>query len=160
MEGKWVMEALLHYLKDLGDNFLVKFIFSYFTSITFMILGDFPDAYRVLVALLLLDLVTGLMKAIKNKNISTKKASYGIVKIFLYTVTISVGIMIDRGLFGHPVNFGFTYLINSYLLINTAISVIKNLQCLGVPIPKKILCLLEMKLKDLDKVPKEQAPKI
>ncbi len=153
MEGKFIMEAIFYYLKDLFDKFVIKMFFSYFVSTLLLVIGDFPDAYQLLVALIFLDLFTGLMKAMKCKNVSLRKSSQGIVKIFLYSITIAVGVLMDRGLFGKIPPFGFSYIITAYLMVNTAISVVKNLRCLGVPIPRGILTYLEDKLEELDKCP-------
>ena len=156
MEGKFVMEAIFYYVKDLFDKFVIKMLFSYFVSIAILIAGDFPEAYHLLVALLFLDLGVGLLKAVKCKNVSVRKASQGFIKVFLYSLTIAVGVIMDRGLFGQIPPFGFSYIITAYLIVNTALSVVKNLRCLGVPFPRGILTYLEDKLEELDKCPPRQ----
>ena len=156
MEGKFVMETLFYYVRDLLDKFILKMFFSYFISTILLVAGDFPDAYRLLVLLIFVDLFVGLIKAFKCKNVSLKKSTKGFIKIFLYSITISVGVMMDRGLFGQIPPFGFSYIITAYLIVNTAISVIKNLRCLGVPFPQGILSYLDDKLDDLDSCPPRQ----
>jgi len=151
MEFSLLIYNVIHNLRSLSENFIMKFVMSVIVSTVMIVVGDMPDAYQLLVALLLLDLLVGLAKAIKKRNVSLHRACHGLVKIILYSVAIITGIIIDRSLFHCQVQFGFAYALNSYLVVHTGISIIKNLQVLGVPIPKNVLVILEKSEEKLGK---------
>lgn len=107
------------------------------------ILGYFFGGFDVMMITLLLfmvaDYITGIIKAIIEKKMSSKIGAKGILKkvmiLILVGVTNLLGIAIEIE--------GLRYIIISFYLANEGISIIENASIIGVPIPQKIKDVLE-----------------
>lgn len=109
----------------------------------------------VLVAVMVIDYVTGMTSAYKNGQIESKVGLLGILKKVSYLVLVAVGGVVDylicSGLATAGFDFGVTYccglIVCVWLIINELISILENLSELGTPIPKFLVNIVH-RLKD------------
>ena len=96
-----------------------------------------------LLLLMLLDVITGIFKAIKNKNLWSRKSLFGYARKILVLVVIILANVIDQilGLQG-----AVTYATVLFYIANEGLSIIENLAVVGVLVPNG----LADKLKHID----------
>ncbi|MDG0843174.1 phage holin family protein [Staphylococcus equorum] len=101
---------------------------------TFIYAGDLKLLY-FLIILMILDIGTGIGKAIKNKNLWSRKALFGYSrKIFIFFIIILANI-IDQLL---SLNGGLVVLTIFFYIANEGLSIVENCAQMGVLIPKEI----------------------
>ena len=123
-------DIMIHFFERLIENSIVKLILSTVGSILTFLFGGFGTILSSFVALLALDFITGILKAIKNKELSSWAGREGGKKIITYIVVIAFANLLERvGLVGIR---SFTILWAS---ITEGISIIENLDVLGFPFP-------------------------
>ena len=98
----------------------------------------------VLVAVMVLDYVTGLAEAWARHEISSRVGILGIVKKVGYLCVVAVAVVADwiireaagkAGLDMQGVNL-FGLIVTIWLILNECISILENLADLGVPLPE------------------------
>ncbi|KRG09899.1 phage holin family protein [Staphylococcus sp. NAM3COL9] len=101
---------------------------------TFIYAGDLKLLYFLMI-LMALDIGTGIGKAIKNKNLWSRKALFGFSrKIFIFFIVILANI-IDQVL---GLNGGLVVLTIFFYMANEGLSIVENCAEMGVLIPKEI----------------------
>jgi len=96
-----------------------------------------------LLALILVDILTGILKSLKKETTSSIISLFGILKhllVFILTLVISIYLP----LFGYEIATDFFI---GYMIISYAISIIENWVLLDLPMPKFIVNRL-IKIKD------------
>ena len=105
-----------------------------------------------LAVLMLLDIITGVMKAIKNKRLRSRNALYGYARKIGVYVAIIVANIIDQV-------FGFNGAVATatvlFYLGNELLSIVENLAQLGVKVPAVITDKLHV-IQNEDERNKEQ----
>ena len=105
-----------------------------------------------LAVLMLLDIITGVMKAIKNKRLRSRNALYGYARKIGVYVAIIVANIIDQV-------FGFNGAVATatvlFYLGNELLSIVENLAQLGVKVPAVITDKLHV-IQNEDELNKEQ----
>lgn len=101
--------------------------------------------FIIFLFLLIIDYLTGVANAIKNKELSSKIGRKGILKKFGYITLVLLGFLIDLIIFytinkigldlSIPEVCSFGILITLFLTSNELISIAENLTELGVPMP-------------------------
>ena len=102
---------------------------------TFVYSGDM-NLITILSTLMVIDIITGLGKAVKNKNLWSRKSLLGFSrKIFVFLI-ITVANLLDlfMGLKGALVLATVTFYI-----LNEVLSITENAGQLGIPLPEKLL---------------------
>lgn len=97
----------------------------------------------VLCAVMILDYITGMISAWKARELSSRRGAFGVVKKLCYLIAVCVGIGVDwliySGLKSMDVSLGVTVffgvLVSIWLIITELISILENLQKIGVPLP-------------------------
>nr|DAW65140.1 MAG TPA: holin [Caudoviricetes sp.] len=112
---------------------------SILTFLSYM-LGGFDSSLQTIFIFIILDFITGILKAYKNKELSSLKCFYGIVRKMLYFILIIVAVHVDKLV---ETNNVFRTCVIYMLIANEGISILENLGKMGVPIPKKLLEKLE-----------------
>lgn len=105
--------------------------------------GDITSTFAALVVLMLLDMITGIINGIMQKKLNSQILFEGLVKKIYELILISAGHMIDGAL-------GFSLCMQTFIfffIANEALSIIENSAKIGVPIPQRIIDILEQ-LKD------------
>ncbi len=100
-------------------------------------LGGWDATIKTLIVLIVLDYVTGFIKGIYNKNLSSEVGFKGICKkvVMLISVAAINSLQNGLGIYNIPVREIFVM----FLACNEGISLLENAVDLGVPVPKKIV---------------------
>lgn len=116
----------------------------------------------VLIAVMLLDYVTGMVAAYIRAELSSRKGIIGILKKLGYFALVCVGISVDYILYSALQQLGisneitmlFGLIVTVWLIINELISILENLAKIDVPIPNfltKIIKKLKTTVEDKTK---------
>lgn len=139
------MENILNYFKII--------IAALGTGITWLF-GSWDTALIVLVSFMALDYLTGVLRAIVNKEVSSDTGLKGIARKTVILTVLIVAVLLDRLL--NTGTWVFRTLICYFYIANEGISLLENCAGLGLPIPDKLKdALVQLKdgeKKDLNKV--------
>ena len=108
----------------------------------FFLFGDVKFLHLLLL-LFALDIVTGLFKAWKNKNLWSRKSLFGYAKKILVLVVIILANVVDQVL---HLDGLVSYATVIFYIANEGLSILENVAELDVLVPEK----LKEKLKDAD----------
>lgn len=133
------MENLLNYFKII--------VMAIGTGVTWL-LGSWDTAIIVLIAFMLLDYGTGVLRAWFNKKVSSDIGRKGIAKKAGILIVLIVAVLLDRLL--NTGTWVFRTLICYFYIANEGISLLENCAGLGLPIPEKLKDAL-VQLKDGEK---------
>ena len=128
----------------------IKLISAIAATITAQFLGGFDMWLRILVTFIILDFVTGVLKAIYTKKLSSDVSHKGGIRKVGILVIVAVAVCLDILL---NTDFLRTFTIGFYIC-HEGISILENLSELDLPIPEKIkdvLIQLENKANEGDK---------
>jgi toxin secretion/phage lysis holin len=104
----------------------------------------------VLAAVMVIDYMSGMLKAWGNDELSSKVGLKGIVKKLCYLMLVCVAGVVDWLLWsglrqvGITLDFGFCFglIVVIWLIINELISILENLEALKVPMPSFLRSLV------------------
>lgn len=104
----------------------------------------------VLCAVMVLDYASGMASAWHCRKLSSKKGVYGIIKKTGYLALVCVGMGVDwliySGLKQVGIEWNYTIffgvLVTVWLIINELISILENLERIGVPLPNFLTALI------------------
>lgn len=122
----------------------MKNVINFFTStlLTTVVyfLGGFDTALQTLLIIIVLDYITGVCEAIVSKKVSSKIGAKGIMKKVGYLIIVAVSVQLDLivGDTGAIRN-----LVIYFFVANEGISILENWGSMGLPLPQKILDVLE-----------------
>ena len=105
----------------------------------------------VLVVVMLLDYITGMVKAWEAGELSSKIGIKGIIKKFGYLVIVSVACVVDwivrYGAESVSIDWKFDFLFASivliWLVINELISILENVSAIGAPVPSFLTKIID-----------------
>lgn len=135
------IREFLEYLERMVVYFCVGFIFP--------LLGGVDPDIKVLATLTLIDVVSGMMKGIKNRNLISKSMFQGFIlrKPAIY-LAIATMYQLDSSSIMEGVEFSLrTWMIYGCIVMEST-SILENLVLLGVPIPNAIREVLAVKNKE------------
>lgn len=97
----------------------------------------------VLIGVMIVDYMSGMLKAWGNEELSSKVGLRGIVKKLCYLMLVCVAGVVDWLIYsglrqvGISLDFGFCFglIVTIWLIINELISILENLEALHVPMP-------------------------
>lgn len=101
---------------------------------TFIYAGDLKLLY-FLMMLMIIDIITGLMKAFKNKNLWSRKSMYGFGRKILIFCIIILANIIDQIL---NLKMGLLVITIFFYIANEGLSILENCAEMGVLVPKEI----------------------
>lgn len=105
----------------------------------------------VLIAVMLIDYITGMAGAAYTGEINSRVGVIGIVKKVCYLALVAVGIVVDYlittalvqiGL-SIQINYCFGMIVTIWLIINELISILENLGELNVPLPHFLVSIVK-----------------
>ncbi|MEG2741746.1 MAG: phage holin family protein [Clostridium sp.] len=128
-------------------NYIKVAVVTLGTGITWL-LGTWDTALVVLIAFMVLDYATGVLRAWINKEVSSDVGLKGIARKAVIFVVLIVAVMLDRLL--NTGTWVFRTLICYFYIANEGISLLENCAGLGLPIPDKLKDAL-VQLKDGEK---------
>lgn len=104
----------------------------------------------VLVAVMVIDYITGMIEAWVNHTMSSRVGIVGIVKKVAYLFVVAVAVVADwviqeaAGRAGIEMGgfYAFGLIVTVWLILNECISILENLAELGVPLPEFLIRLI------------------
>lgn len=104
----------------------------------------------ILIVVMIIDYMSGMIKAWGNDELSSKVGLKGIVKKLCYLMLVCVAGVVDWLLWiglrqvGITLDFGFCFglIVVIWLIINELISILENLEALKVPMPSFLRSLV------------------
>ena len=119
------MEEIRQILNVLQDEDFRKFVYS----------GDM-NLITILFILMIIDIITGIGKAVKNKNLWSRKSLLGFArKIFIFLI-ITVANLLDLFM---NLNGALVLATVTFYILNEVLSITENAGQLGIPLPDKLL---------------------
>lgn len=97
--------------------------------------GGWDIAVQVLVALMVIDYITGVIVAYINGDIDSRVGFKGILKKVLILIALIVGVLLDR-LIG--IEWTFRTVVCYFFIGNEGWSILENIGKTGLPIPDKL----------------------
>lgn len=108
---------------------------------------------HLLLLLMALDIITGLVKAWKEKNLWSRRSLFGYARKMLVLIVIILANVIDQIL---SLNGAVTYATVLFYIANEGLSIVENLAQMGVLVPPSIA----EKLKHIDSSSKTVAEEV
>lgn len=116
-------------------------------SVIGYLLGGLDAMLICLFTFMILDYLTGIIKAFKNKKLSSETGFYGILKKITILVVIMVAVQVDTAL---QLNDVMRYLALGFYIANEGLSILENAGEIGIPLPEKLKESLEKLRSDED----------
>jgi toxin secretion/phage lysis holin len=123
------------------ELFDYKLLISALTSFLSFFFGGFDTGLIVLISFMAMDQMTGLMKGYVNKALSSKTGYRGIMKKAGILLVLIVSVLLDRLI--NNGTMAFRTLVVYFYVANEALSILENIAKCGVPLPKKLIEVLE-----------------
>lgn len=110
-------------------------------------LGGWDIALQTLIIVILLDYITGICKAIYQKKLNSKVGLKGIIKKVGYLLVVALSVILD-----HIVGDtgAIRTLVIYFFVANDGISILENIGEMGIPLPNKLMEVLEQLKNDND----------
>lgn len=116
-------------------------------------LGGWDGLAIVLVAFIVLDYFTGILKAIYTKHLSSEIGIKGIIKKVLILVVVGVAVLLETNLSIPAIR----EIVMMFFICNEGISLLENISQMGIPVPKKLKnVLLQLREKNENKEEKNK----
>lgn len=101
-------------------------------AITYL-LGGWDTFIIVLLILMVLDYITGILKGLYNKELSSQTGFKGIIKKVSILIIVSLAVMCEK--IGIPAVREMTII---FFVVNEGLSILENTSQMGLPIPEQI----------------------
>lgn len=105
------------------------------------LLGGIDGILHALILFVVFDYITGVLRAINEKKLSSSVGFKGISKKILIFILVGVAQALDVHVLGEIGAIRSIVII--FYLSNEGISILENASCIGVPIPSKLKEVLE-----------------
>jgi toxin secretion/phage lysis holin len=99
-------------------------------------LGGFDGFLYALVAFVVIDYITGLIRGALEKTLSSEVGFRGIIKKVLIFTMVAVGNLVDKSIIGNGEVIRTAVIF--FYLSNEGISIIENAAACGLPVPEKL----------------------
>lgn len=129
------------------DNIFKSIMAGVCTVISFLF-GDMEGMLIALIALIILDYISGVIAAAVEKRLSSAVGAKGIAKKIFMLLIVALANIVDINVIGDGHVLKTVTVV--FYICNECISLIENAGRIGVPVPKKLLDVLEQ-LRDKDK---------
>lgn len=114
----------------------LKFIFAFIGAFCAAFIGEFNGVFYTLLFFCIIDYLTGIMRAILEKKLSSSIGFKGIFKKILIFMLVGIAHVIDL----HIIKSGDTVSTATifFYAANEGISILENCASIGLPVPQKI----------------------
>ena len=129
------------------DNIFKNILAGACTVLSFLF-GDMEGLMVALIALIILDYISGVIAAAVEKRLSSEVGAKGIAKKIFMLLIVALANIVDINVIGDGHVLKTVTVV--FYICNECISLIENAGRIGVPVPKKLLDVLEQ-LRDKDK---------
>ena len=127
---------------------IFKNILAGICTILSFLFGDMEGLMIALIALIILDYISGVIAAAVEKRLSSEVGAKGIAKKIFMLLIVALANIVDTSVIGDGHVLKTVTVV--FYICNECISLIENAGRIGVPVPKKLLDVLEQ-LRDRDK---------
>ena len=128
------------------DNIFKNILAGVCTVLSFLF-GDMEGLMIALIALIILDYISGVIAAAVEKRLSSEVGAKGIAKKIFMLLIVALANIVDINVIGDGHVLKTVTVV--FYICNECISLIENAGRIGVPVPKKLLDVLEQ-LRDKD----------
>ena len=128
------------------DNVFKNILAGICTLLSFLF-GDMEGLMVALIALIILDYISGVIAAAVEKRLSSEVGAKGIAKKIFMLLIVALANIVDINVIGDGHILKTVTVV--FYICNECISLIENAGRIGVPVPKKLLDVLEQ-LRDRD----------
>ena len=129
------------------DNIFKSIMAGICTVLSFLF-GDMEGLMIALIALIILDYISGVIAAAVEKRLSSEVGAKCIAKKIFMLLIVALANIVDINVIGDGHVLKTVTVV--FYICNECISLIENAGRIGVPVPKKLLDVLEQ-LRDRDK---------
>ncbi|CAL7904628.1 Toxin secretion/phage lysis holin [Fusobacterium necrophorum subsp. funduliforme] len=146
MREYWeIIKEIVVIFIDIVEKLLNGFIwiFGIFIGIIFYMTGGEDSAIKVILWAMVFDYISGIIKAIYVQNLSSKIGFKGIVKKIIILMIISAATKIDLLLGTNLIKINVRFITICFYVANEIISMLENVQTLGVKVPPFLFEILE-----------------
>lgn len=122
-------------------NDYLKAVMAFSCTAFSFIFGDMDGMIVALIALIVLDYISGVIAATVEKKLSSSVGAKGIAKKLFMLLIVAVANIVDINVIGE--GHILRTVTTAFYIANECISLIENAGRIGVPVPKKLLDVLE-----------------
>ena len=122
------------------DNVFKNIMAGVCTVLSFLF-GDMAGLMVALIALIILDYISGVIAAAVEKRLSSEVGAKGIAKKIFMLLIVALANIVDINVIGDGHVLKTVTVV--FYICNECISLIENAGRIGVPVPKKLLDVLE-----------------
>lgn len=126
-------------------KYFISNLFSVITTSFIYLIGGLDIAFKSLCIVMILDYISGVISAIYNKKLNSKIGFKGILKKCIYIIVIILATLLDN-LLGQ--SGAIRTVVIYFFVANDGISILENVAETNVPLPKKIMEVLEQLKKE------------
>ena len=119
---------------------IIRYAGAGITSVLTFVWGGADWWLLALIVMLIADYISGIIAAVVNHELSSKKGWAGILKKCMFLLVVAVGHIVDTAIGGGG---ALRSLVIGFLIANEGLSIIENAGRCGLPIPQKLLAALE-----------------
>lgn len=125
-----------------------KGLLAFACTVFSFVFGSCDGMMVALLALIVLDYISGVIAAAVQKKLSSSVGARGIAKKIFMLLIVAVANIVDMNVIGEGNVLKSVSVI--FYICNECISLIENAGNIGVPVPKKLLDVLEQLKNDSD----------
>ncbi len=112
--------------------------------------GGMDGMLKALIIMMVLDYITGIMRAIVDKKLSSAVGFKGICKKVLILILVGIANIVDINVVG--TGSALRGVVICFYMSNEGLSILENASYLGLPVPEKLKDILaQLHKKDMDK---------
>ena len=126
-----------------------EIIFNGLFSIFAYLFGGFDALLKSLCIIIIIDYITGMIKALYKKQYSGIVNLKGVLKKIGYLIIICLATILDNIISDNGMALRTITLY--FFIANDSISILENWESIGLPIPKKLKSLIEQLREDNEK---------
>ena len=112
----------------------IKIILECLGSLATYFLGDFDTILKTLLIFILIDYITGILKAINSKTLSSKIGLKGIISKITILLVVALSTSLDTVFNIEAIR----YLTIGFYVANEGLSILENIGELGISYPEKL----------------------
>ena len=136
--GRGLMQDIEHIKKTIITIMelpVLKSIFSFAVVCYSWVFNANDDGAISVLILVLIDTLTGFIRSYKDKNLNSYDFYKFAYKIFSYLILIVTAKLVDKTVVGSFASL----IVETFLAITEALSIVENLSQLGVPVPRALI---------------------
>lgn len=144
-EIKVLIKEIFLIFHDVINTLLNGYIWMYsiILFLIFSLTGGEDKAIKAVLIAMLIDYISGIIKAIYLKNLSSKIGVKGIIKKIMILMVITAAHQIDLLLELEMIKINMRFVTICFYCSNEVISLLENVSRMGIPVPQQLVEILE-----------------